>query len=658
MMKRIMGWLVLGALCWAGIGQAGEQTGNQFFYKPSLGARGAEEKSRFDAGLEAVDAHLGRYKTLGDPNYSTLSEALTTIGAGQVNLHIPAGTVTVSANTTIPANVHLVVQRGALFSVANGVTLTLNGSLEAGPYQIFLHNGTGKVVFGANSPAAHRVDPAWWYPGTGHWDGALANAMAAVKNVGCGKLVLSRNITLGTGYTHDYGYASFDGGGFLIDASAITSGFAIKITNTDPEVWSADYMSEKFVGNFELKGNSKTGSVAGIYTEGGDGNATCGNLTLRNINIWNFGAGLKLYSHTWDLDGYKVRIHRCNYGVQVPSGGTNYLARASFHGGIIASCNMAVELAVNDSTVDFHGSSFDVCKRLVNISGGSRVGFYGCWIEGVGYEETTPAEMLKIDGNGGAVVMQGGHFIPYPNAGNHNYVVNVVNPQNTMVIRDTLIYGVSPASGYWATGSGFLDLQHLASLPNNDSIGVRFADPTKNDLADGGFEAATLADDWFIREGGTYSSRFSYSNCIISTSTDYARSGSRSLKVQKVGSGSAHVAVLIPVKRMNAQAGWNLWYRKPGNGTGTMYLRAYWVRLAGMDANGVPIWGKEHFVFNQQVNFTSAAVNWTQSDIGARNLSANDRAPSWATHFAVCLDLNGVSGGQSYYFDDLLVSVN
>ena len=89
---------------------AGTWSANDFFYQPSLGARGAEEKTHFDSGLERVDAHLGKYKTLGDPNYATLAEALTTIGTEtEVTLTIPAGAVPITTNTTIPANVALKV---------------------------------------------------------------------------------------------------------------------------------------------------------------------------------------------------------------------------------------------------------------------------------------------------------------------------------------------------------------------------------------------------------------------------------------------------------------------------------------------------------------------------------------------------------------------
>ena len=57
----------------------GTWTPNQFFYKPSLGARGMTEKNNFNIGMEGVDTHLGKYKTLGDPGHSTLAEALATI---------------------------------------------------------------------------------------------------------------------------------------------------------------------------------------------------------------------------------------------------------------------------------------------------------------------------------------------------------------------------------------------------------------------------------------------------------------------------------------------------------------------------------------------------------------------------------------------------
>jgi hypothetical protein len=149
-MKRISTW-ILGlslVLLWTLPAWAGTLTTNKFFYKPSLGARGTQEKSSFDSGLDRVDARLGKEIWLGDPGgtpgYDTLAHAITTISSNNATLRIPAGTVAITTDTTIPANIALKVERGATIDIAQDVTLTINGILEAGPYQIF--SGAGSVV--------------------------------------------------------------------------------------------------------------------------------------------------------------------------------------------------------------------------------------------------------------------------------------------------------------------------------------------------------------------------------------------------------------------------------------------------------------------------------------------------------------------------------
>ncbi len=133
----------------AAAAMAGTWSPNNFFYQPALDARGSTEKNNFDTGLNRVDTHLGSYKTLGDPGYGTLAEALSTIGSTNVTLTIPATTVTVGVNTTIGTNIALRVFKGGKFSVNSGVTLTINGPVDAGPYQIFA--GSGTVTLGGVS---------------------------------------------------------------------------------------------------------------------------------------------------------------------------------------------------------------------------------------------------------------------------------------------------------------------------------------------------------------------------------------------------------------------------------------------------------------------------------------------------------------------------
>lgn len=658
MMKRIMGWLVLGAIFWTGTADAGVKTSNQFFYKPSLGARGAAEKNQFDAGLEAADAHLGKHKTLGDPGYATLAQALTTIGSGQVSLHISAGTVSVTANTTIPANVHLVVQKGGIFSVANGITLTINGSVEAAPYQIF--SGSGAVLLGANAAAAHRVFPAWWYSGSGNWNTALAAAMAAVRNAGGGTIVLTQNISINAEYTHDYYYANFDGGGYLIDASTITSGNAIKITSTNTTLNAQYYQGERWVGNFELKGNSESGSVTGIHLQGMDASASASHVTLKNINLYFFGTGVKIFSHAYEIDGFKMELHHCGVGIDIPSGGTNYGARITFHGGTVYACATAIRNYHGDAGIYCRGSSIDSCAKLADISGG-KVFLIDCHVEAMGWLAGGAVEAVKVNTEGGMFHFQGGWLLGAGQSGNFQYLVNVVGTSNLAVMKDVVVYDLRPSSGYLATGNGSFLFEPNIGLSTTDSYGLRWNSFTRGDMGDGGFETAAggqLLDDWYVASAGTFTNRWTCSNLSITTSNEQARTGTYSLKANKVGAGSATFDCIFPIPRKGAMAAWQLYYRKPGNGTGTMYLSGYWVRLAGVDTNGIPIIGRYQEFGSTAVTFTSAAVGWTVNSTSTNIMRGDSRGPEWATHFVLRFNLNSVSSGQAYYFDDINVCLN
>jgi hypothetical protein len=161
-MQRYIRWAV--ALIWLFLLPnqvlGGTWTNHGFIYKPAEGARGATEKNTFDAGLDRVDARLGKEIWVGDPNYgTTLQDAITAIGSNQTTLRLPAGSYSIDTDTTIPANITLKPERGAILSIATTKTLTINGGLEAGLYQIFSCSGTGKVVYGTG---VQEVFPEWY----------------------------------------------------------------------------------------------------------------------------------------------------------------------------------------------------------------------------------------------------------------------------------------------------------------------------------------------------------------------------------------------------------------------------------------------------------------------------------------------------------------
>jgi hypothetical protein len=106
-----------------------------------------------------IDA-LGEYGSGTAYTQSTIEAALTAIGTtNKATMLLRPGTWAVTANLTIPANVTLKIPAGAVLSVATGKTLTINGSFEAGLYQVFDCVGTGAVVFGSG---VYKVYPQWW----------------------------------------------------------------------------------------------------------------------------------------------------------------------------------------------------------------------------------------------------------------------------------------------------------------------------------------------------------------------------------------------------------------------------------------------------------------------------------------------------------------
>lgn len=96
-------------------------------------------------------------------SYASLSAAVTEAGSTGTLKLVP-GTYLISSNLTINSTIK--IEKGAKFSIANGVTLTINGPIIAGPWQIFSWTGTGAVSLASNN-ALKEIFAEWW--------GAVAN---------------------------------------------------------------------------------------------------------------------------------------------------------------------------------------------------------------------------------------------------------------------------------------------------------------------------------------------------------------------------------------------------------------------------------------------------------------------------------------------------
>ena len=110
-----------------------------------LGDKRAEQFYRHTEGWINVKEH------------ASFSAAIDAIGASDKTLIIPDEQA-VSDDKTVPANVTLKFMQGGSLNISAAKTVTINGHIEAGLYQIF--EGAGTVVFGVGS--VKEVYPQWW----------------------------------------------------------------------------------------------------------------------------------------------------------------------------------------------------------------------------------------------------------------------------------------------------------------------------------------------------------------------------------------------------------------------------------------------------------------------------------------------------------------
>ncbi|MHB8066476.1 MAG: hypothetical protein ACYDIC_01100 [Desulfobaccales bacterium] len=231
---KLLKILLLGIIitvCFDKMAIAGVWATNNFLYEPSYGESGTTSYNNYTTGLTRVDTRLGNEIWVGDPNYgSTLSAAVTAIGTNQTTLHLSRGTYNLTSNLTIPANVTLKPEQGAIISIGSAGRITINGRFEAGLYQVFSISGTGRVVFG--SGAIKEVFPQWFYSGTGSWASAF---QAAVNSLNTGNVIsVSGSYDLGsTAITWKEGVNLLGGGLGRTNITSSATGYAILWTTAN-----------------------------------------------------------------------------------------------------------------------------------------------------------------------------------------------------------------------------------------------------------------------------------------------------------------------------------------------------------------------------------------------------------------------------------------
>ena len=204
---------------------------------------------------------------LNSNNNITLAAVVTAIGPSMpTTLIILPGTWPVTSNLNISSNINLVINKGAMLAISNG-TLTINGTMDAGLYQIFNCTGTGKVAFGIGSVA--RIYPQWWGANTIPGTTDMTAAVQAALTAGAGKIV------------------------YLVDgAHKITATLLVSDRTTlEGESWKAKLTTALDIEIVSNTGDASTGII---------------NLTIKNLEFEN------TYPVTGGIGSTKFHVHLFN----------------------------------------------------------------------------------------------------------------------------------------------------------------------------------------------------------------------------------------------------------------------------------------------------------------------------------------------------------
>lgn len=244
------------------------------------------------------------------------------------NLHMDSiviGTYAIADDTIVTTNLGY-IPNGVLLAPATGKTLTIDGPFEAGLYQVFDCDGTGKVVFGANSPVT-KVYPEWFGASP-----TVANNTPyleqAVASIGTG---LYKTIVLSQGYPVTEEWVVDSLRHFTIDFA----GGYINASNCN-----AMTLSNALEG--EVKGLNLTSSTQAANWASGYNGLTMNNvyevkLDVQRVAEFNKGLNFEptgagsLVSEMNNITLNRMRNNK--YDIYIKPGTQGYVTELSFYGG-------------------------------------------------------------------------------------------------------------------------------------------------------------------------------------------------------------------------------------------------------------------------------------------------------------------------------------
>jgi len=259
----------------------------------------------FHKGASGFDVRA--YGALGDgstDDAAAFTLAIAAAAGGRVIIPEAATSYRLSTNVTVPAGVTLDIQQGGPILIDTGVTLTVNGTIEAGGYQIFSLTGTGVATLAVGS--CDYVLPQWWGAvGDDSTDchDAIEAAITAAVNVGFVYIPSGTYRITAPIDNFAYGYSTTHNTGLVIAGASMgdtiikytgSSDYAIKLWHTDLAT-SIQSKAVHFVTirDLRIEANSIGSAGGGGVAFKGSGWCTLERVAFENINT-DYGTAVML----------------------------------------------------------------------------------------------------------------------------------------------------------------------------------------------------------------------------------------------------------------------------------------------------------------------------------------------------------------------------
>lgn len=337
-------------------------------------------------------------------NFALFSDLLTTIGSSSATIYVNS-LVTLTADTTIPDNIHLVPMKGGGFTSASAYTLTISGRCADVDFQWIF----GSILCVFSQPSIFR--PEWWGAkadnSTDSGTALLAMAISVNSSLG-GKVVLSKGIYLNNQRLF------FLTGNLTIIGNGATLKKVTNPSNTNGQVYIRPQLvpdgtltlQDVYIYDLEIDNDSPTVTDTSEYSH-----------CLSLVGVWNFSIS-NCYFH--DADGEGIYTQHCRYG--------------EIHGNRIYNCGMTYFRmgisVVGGKGLEIHGNDIEDVSVGVDCEPDPSSG-------GTTYPTLMDCEEIKVHNNTMRNVVCGVRCYPTSTGAAASFR-NIQISNNTIFKRDTI----------------------------------------------------------------------------------------------------------------------------------------------------------------------------------------------------------------------------